>query len=152
MIHASFVILSHVFTVIYIVLSILSDYPIDKMPSASSLFLQSFCFRNLLLEIFSNCTGNLRGIFISHDEVPVRRRAGGEAHRAGAPPAAGQGGPAGGACPWDLASTPSDAYKLLSDLKTSRRPLFSRNSTRSEERRVGKECSEPCRSRWSPYH
>ena len=25
-------------------------------------------------------------------------------------------------------------------------------SSRSEERRVGKECSEPCRSRWSPYH
>ena len=24
--------------------------------------------------------------------------------------------------------------------------------TRSEERRVGKECSSPCRSRWSPYH
>ena len=23
---------------------------------------------------------------------------------------------------------------------------------RSEERRVGKECIEPCRSRWSPYH
>ena len=23
---------------------------------------------------------------------------------------------------------------------------------RSEERRVGIECSEPCRSRWSPYH
>ena len=23
---------------------------------------------------------------------------------------------------------------------------------RSEERRVGKECSEPCRSRWSRYH
>ena len=23
---------------------------------------------------------------------------------------------------------------------------------RSEERRVGEECSEPCRSRWSPYH
>ena len=23
---------------------------------------------------------------------------------------------------------------------------------RSEERRVGKECSERCRSRWSPYH
>ena len=22
----------------------------------------------------------------------------------------------------------------------------------SEERRVGKECSLPCRSRWSPYH
>ena len=24
--------------------------------------------------------------------------------------------------------------------------------SRSEERRVGKECIEPCRSRWSPYH
>src|SRR3546814_17654947 len=23
---------------------------------------------------------------------------------------------------------------------------------RSEERRVGKECVRPCRSRWSPYH
>ena len=25
-------------------------------------------------------------------------------------------------------------------------------SVRSEERRVGKECVQPCRSRWSPYH
>ena len=25
-------------------------------------------------------------------------------------------------------------------------------SNRSEERRVGKECCTPCRSRWSPYH
>ena len=25
-------------------------------------------------------------------------------------------------------------------------------SLRSEERRVGKECYSPCRSRWSPYH
>ena len=25
-------------------------------------------------------------------------------------------------------------------------------SRRSEERRVGKECSHWCRSRWSPYH
>ena len=25
-------------------------------------------------------------------------------------------------------------------------------NTRSEERRVGKECPELCRSRWSPYH
>ena len=27
-----------------------------------------------------------------------------------------------------------------------------RRESRSEERRVGKECSSPCRSRWSPYH
>ena len=26
------------------------------------------------------------------------------------------------------------------------------DSARSEERRVGKECIPPCRSRWSPYH
>ena len=25
-------------------------------------------------------------------------------------------------------------------------------TTRSEERRVGKECNPRCRSRWSPYH
>ena len=28
----------------------------------------------------------------------------------------------------------------------------SRFAARSEERRVGKECVQPCRSRWSPYH
>ena len=27
-----------------------------------------------------------------------------------------------------------------------------RVNDRSEERRVGKECIPPCRSRWSPYH
>src|SRR3546814_20764406 len=27
-----------------------------------------------------------------------------------------------------------------------------RGSSRSEERRVGKECVSTCRSRWSPYH
>ena len=30
--------------------------------------------------------------------------------------------------------------------------LAEKSEARSEERRVGKECSEPCRSRWSPYH
>src|SRR3546814_10296113 len=28
----------------------------------------------------------------------------------------------------------------------------SKTSSRSEERRVGKECVSTCRSRWSPYH
>ena len=28
----------------------------------------------------------------------------------------------------------------------------STSGTRSEERRVGKECLRLCRSRWSPYH
>src|SRR3546814_11801828 len=32
-------------------------------------------------------------------------------------------------------------------------PMFSKLlATRSEERRVGKECVSTCRSRWSPYH
>ena len=31
-------------------------------------------------------------------------------------------------------------------------PIFGRWIDRSEERRVGKECDIPCRSRWSPYH
>src|SRR3546814_15341230 len=31
-------------------------------------------------------------------------------------------------------------------------PLVSDPYTRSEERRVGKECVSTCRSRWSPYH
>src|SRR3546814_15346155 len=30
--------------------------------------------------------------------------------------------------------------------------LARRESRRSEERRVGKECVSTCRSRWSPYH
>src|SRR3546814_15482191 len=34
----------------------------------------------------------------------------------------------------------------------SRRGAVEAQATRSEERRVGKECVSPCRSRWSPYH
>src|SRR3546814_16677817 len=29
---------------------------------------------------------------------------------------------------------------------------YTRAALRSEERRIGKECVSPCRSRWSPYH
>ena len=29
---------------------------------------------------------------------------------------------------------------------------YDARAVRSEERRVGKECFVPCRSRWSPYH
>ena len=31
-------------------------------------------------------------------------------------------------------------------------PLLTSKALRSEERRVGKECTSWCRSRWSPYH
>ena len=46
-------------------------------------------------------------------------------------------------------------HLILLDIKlpgTSGFSLCTEIRTRSEERRVGKECSEPCRSRWSPYH
>ena len=37
---------------------------------------------------------------------------------------------------------------LVPTRRADHRVLF----LRSEERRVGKECVQPCRSRWSPYH
>ena len=44
----------------------------------------------------------------------------------------------------DLAPTrPGDRSPLLA---------WMADPTRSEERRVGKECPSKCRSRWSPYH
>ena len=44
---------------------------------------------------------------------------------------------------------------VLSDLKMpglTGLELLREAKARSEERRVGKECSVTCRSRWSPYH
>ena len=35
---------------------------------------------------------------------------------------------------------------------TATKSISGNKFSRSEERRVGKECSSPCRSRWSPYH
>src|SRR5213595_3995474 len=52
-------------------------------------------------------------------------------------------------CSSDLRSFPdpaSAARRLRAPPHPTWRPL------RSEERRVGKECPQLCRSRWSPYH
>ena len=54
------------------------------MPSSSSLFLLSFCFKNLLLEIFSELEETLRGLFLCQDEDRDRRGALEATHRAGA--------------------------------------------------------------------
>src|SRR3546814_4099391 len=43
------------------------------------------------------------------------------------------------------------ARKSSEPLKASLQPV-SDELSRSEERRVGKECVSTCRSRWSPYH
>ena len=36
--------------------------------------------------------------------------------------------------------------------RTAKLIMIDGSFNRSEERRVGKECIPPCRSRWSPYH
>ena len=48
---------------------------------------------------------------------------------------------------------PKSAQRLAFHLERVPREEAERLAgVRSEERRVGKECIEPCRSRWSPYH
>src|SRR3546814_12068310 len=46
---------------------------------------------------------------------------------------------------------PNDRLITVSNDKTSMLNAF-KMADRSEERRVGKECVSPCRSRWSQYH
>ena len=41
-----------------------------------------------------------------------------------------------------------EGFRLIGSTDPGKCPLITLGSTRSEERRVGKEC----RSRWSPYH
>ena len=43
-----------------------------------------------------------------------------------------------------------DINSMINEPK--RHIILSGKINRSEERRVGKECSKQCRSRWSPYH
>ena len=63
-------------------------------------------------------------------------------------PAAGDDGPAGRADPAGLALG-ADEWVVPASVPGAS-PAWPR--PRSKERRVGKECSLPCRSRWSPYH
>ena len=44
------------------------------------------------------------------------------------------------------------AALLAGDSDSAEAPLRKLGTARSEERRVGKECTIQCRSRWSPYH
>src|SRR3546814_19388008 len=48
------------------------------------------------------------------------------------------------AAAWDTSQVYS--YRISADVTGSA------GETRSDERRVGKECDSTCRSRWSPYH
>src|SRR5213594_5240786 len=59
---------------------------------------------------------------------------------------------------WSSDVCSSDLVQEGDDLRTrrhgARTPCATARTTssRSEERRVGKECERLCRSRWSPYH
>src|SRR3546814_12599070 len=55
------------------------------------------------------------------------------------------------AADWDMLDQAMNAHGK--DRPTSMSMVLSMpGGTRSEERRVGKECVSTCRSRWSPYH
>ena len=45
-----------------------------------------------------------------------------------------------------------ETFYAASEIKDGDPESWSSAWTRSEERRVGKECRSVCRSRWSPYH
>src|SRR3546814_11133066 len=48
----------------------------------------------------------------------------------------------------------ANRFGLQAEIETDYRKIVQsvKLSTRTEERRVGKECVSTCRSRWSPYH
>src|SRR3546814_13721960 len=62
----------------------------------------------------------------------------------------------GGAPTGKLADAITKAFgsvdKFKEEFSKSAAGNFGSGWTRSEERRVGKECVSTCRSRWSPYH
>ena len=131
-IHANFVMLSHVSIIISLYFyafcwtNLLTTCPVP---------VSCFCYfcisENLLLEIFSELDENLRELFLRQDEDGVQRAASEAPHRPGEAPCRGPRATAGGTrpCPVGTPSAPSDAYKITLTLKTSRRPLFSREVT-----------------------
>ena len=132
MIHASFVMLSHVSTII-----------LHKF--------YAFCWTKLLMrclvpvscffcfcisesspqEILSDCAESLWRIFIRWKAPGDQRATWGATHRPGTAPCHGLGPTHGWdpPCPLGTPSAPSDAYKITLNLKTSRKPFFSREVT-----------------------
>ena len=54
--------------------------------------------------------------------------------------------------PFAIAVIPRRTLRHLVEVGVAEKGQSCRPAVGSEERRVGKECSELCRSRWSPYH
>src|SRR3546814_20514097 len=49
-------------------------------------------------------------------------------------------------------SAPAASASAASGTAADTTAITAKTATRSDERRVGKECVSPCRSRWSPYN
>ena len=54
--------------------------------------------------------------------------------------------------PFSKKSIQSYVLRNQDELTNYARKVIEEHPPRSEERRVGKECTSWCRSRWSPYH
>ena len=126
MIHASFVMLSHVSIIIlhhfyaFCRTNLLTRCPVPV------LFLLFLYFRNLLLEIFSELDENLRRFLCEIRHLKTKGEPEGPPTGRRRPPAMAQRGPVGGTrpCPWATSSAPSDAYKITKSLILTGRPLF----------------------------
>ena len=137
-IHASFVILSHIFTINYIIfmhfvgLTYWQDAKCQFPVIAVFVFQKSHNrkYRRIALKIYGEFLCKIR-----HHHV--EGQPGGPPRGQGWPPAAGPPRGAGGTRPYPLGTStaPSDAYKTPFDLKPRGRPLFSTNSTPTRRHR-----------------
>src|SRR3546814_13887963 len=53
---------------------------------------------------------------------------------------------------FELSDASAERSAAGCSVRLNKEPIIEYINSRSEERRVGKECVSTCRSRWSPYH
>ena len=131
-IHANFVMLSHVSIIIsHHFYAFWWTNLLTRCPVLVFCFCPFRISESAPQEISSELPGNLRRFLCEELHLKTKGEPQGPPTGCRRPPAATLLGPAGGArpCSWGTPSAPSDAYKIPKNLKTSRRPLFSRNST-----------------------
>ena len=136
MIHASFVMLSHVSIIIlHHFYAFCWTNLLTRCPVSVSCFLLFLYFRKSTTGNIVGLSSKFTGIFMRRKTPEDRRGTWGATQGPQAGACHGPLGPAGGArpCPLGTASAPSDAYKFPFTLKTTRRPLFSREVIATDE-------------------